>query len=364
MKIKHCIAFLLAASFAGTGLIYGYAKGRGTNAPPVTPSTSAAPALITTALPQRRSFAREVPWIGVVESRASVELTAPVAGHVTRIAAGDQDRIETGRLVAQLGGPRINGQRASARAEIQSLESQLRLARQTAARVERSLKTQLATRDQVAQAREARVRLKTRLRMARLRLKTLDDQVRIIAPMAGIFTNRRVSPGQNVTAGQAVGEIIDTGRLRIAAALFPPPGITIQGKKTTIELDATRVLTGFVSRVLPRAASNGAVRIWIQGPQIDRRLRPGQAVAGTLIAKAVTDTLAVPRSAIVYDAQERALLFVRKNGGFAAQRIRLGWMQDGWVQVLSGLEQDQRVAVQGAYELYNRNFNVQFKVED
>jgi RND family efflux transporter MFP subunit len=364
MRIKHCVALLLAASFAGTGLIYGYAKGREANAPPVTPSSPAVPALITTAHPQRRFFTREVPWIGVVESRASVELTAPVAGRVTRIAAEDQDRIETGRLVVQLGGPRIKGQLASDRAEIQSLASQLRLTRQTAARLERSLKAQLATRDQVAQAREALVRLKTRLRMARLSLKTLDDQVRILAPMSGIFTNRRVSPGQDVTAGQVIGEIIDTGRLRIAAALFPPPGITLQGKKTTIELDTTRLLTGFVSRVLPQASSSGAVRIWIQGPQIDRRLRPGQAVAGTLIARAVSDALAVPRSAIVYDARERPLLFVRKNGGYAAQRIRLGLMQDGWVQVLSGLEQNQRVAVQGAYELYNRNFNVQFKVED
>jgi cobalt-zinc-cadmium efflux system membrane fusion protein len=364
MKIKHGIAFLLGLSFAGIGLTHGYARSRGANAPPVTPSSPAAPALITTAHPQRRSFTREVPWIGVVESRASVELTAPVAGRVTRIAAGDQDRIERGRLVMRLGGPRIEGQRAVARAGIQSLESQLRLARQTAERLERSLKTQLATRDQVAQAREAQIRLKTRLRKARLSLKILDSQVRISAPMAGIFTNRRVSRGQDVTAGEIIGEIIDTGRLRIAAAIFPPPGITLQGKPAAIDSDATRVLTGFVSRVLPRASSSGAVRIWIQCPQMDGRLRPGQAVAGILIAKAVSDTLAVPRSAIVYDAREQPLLFVRKDGAYAAQHIRLGLMQDGWVQVLGGLEQDQLVAVQGAYELYYRHFNDQFKVED
>ena len=366
MKIKHWIAFLLVAAFAGMALVYGYAKSRTADARSQAAATSsaAAPALITTARPQIRSFEQNVPWIGDVESRASVELTAPVAGRVARIAAGDQNRIDRGRLVMRLGGPQIESQRASDMAEIQSLESQLHLARQIVERLERSLKTQLATKDQVAQSRETQISLETRLRKARLSLKALDSQVRISAPISGIFTNRRVSPGQDVSAGQVLGDIIDTSRLRIAASIFPPPGIKLQGKQAAVDLDASRVLTGFVSGVLPHASIGGAVKIWIQGPQIDTRLRPGQTVGGTLVVRAVSDTLAVPQSAIVYDAHEHPLLFVRKDGAYAAQRIRLGLIQDGWVQVPSGLQQDQLVVVQGAYELYYRRFNDQFKVED
>jgi RND family efflux transporter MFP subunit len=364
MKIKHCSALMLVASIIGMALAYGYAKSRTADARPQTVAPSSAPALITTARPRMRSLAQKVPWIGEVESRSSVELTAPIAGRVTLMAAKDQDRIEMGRLVMRLGGPQIEGERAKDVAEIQSLESRLRMARQIVERLERSLKTQLATRDQVAQARETQIDLETQLRNTRLSLKALDGQVRIPAPISGIFTNRRVSPGQEVAAGQVIGDIIDTGRLRIAASIFPPPGITLEGKKAAIELDATQVLTGSVRRVLPQVANSGAVRIWIQGPQIDSQLRPGQTVEGTLVVKAVSDTLTVPQSAIVYDTQEHPYLFVRKDGAYAAQGIRLGLMQAGWVQVLAGLAQDQAVVVQGAYELYHRHFNDQFKVED
>jgi RND family efflux transporter MFP subunit len=366
MKIKHCIAYALAVSFAGMALTYGYEKSRPADARPQPAATSsaAAAALITTARPQIRTFTQIVPWIGAVESRASVELTAPMAGRVALIAAGDQDRIEKGRLVMRLGGPKVEGDRAEVAAEIQSLGSQLRLARQTVERLERSLKTQLATRDQVAQARERQIGMETRLRKARLTLEALNGQIRIRAPISGIFTNRRVSPGQNVTAGQVLGDIIDTGRLRIAASIFPPPGIQLEGRQAAIELDARQVLTGFVSRVLPQASSSGAVRLWIQGPQIDSQLRPGQTAEGTLAVNAASDALAVPQSAIVYDAQEHPLLFVRQKGTYAVQPIRLGMMQDDWVQVLAGLRQDQSVVVQGAYELYYRHFNDQFKVED
>jgi RND family efflux transporter MFP subunit len=366
MKLKYCIAVALAAFCAGMALTYGYVRGReaDTRPPPVTPAPAAAPALIATARPQMRSFTRQVPWIGDVETRSRVDLTAPVPGRVASIAAGDQDRIQKDRVVMRLGGARLAAERAKDRIEIQSLESQLRLARQTVARRRRSLKAQLATRDQVAQARETQVRLETRLHKARLNLKTLNSQMCIRAPMDGVFTNRRVSPGQAVDAGQVIGEIVDPGRLRIVASIFPPPGFTLQGRQAAINLEPAQVLAGSVSRVLPQASTSGAVNIWIQGPQIDRQLRPGQTVDGTLAGKAVSPALAVPQSAIVYDANEHPYLFVRKDGAYAALSIRLGLMQDGWVQVLAGLEQDQLVVVQGAYELYYRHFNDQFKVED
>lgn len=366
MKIKLGMVLLLVAIIIGMALAYGYAKSRmaGMRPQPAVPSSAAGPGLITTAHPQRRSFTRRVPWIGEVASRAWVELTAPMAGRVAMIAAGDQDPVEKGRLVLLLGGPQIEGERAKDVARVQSLQSRLRLTRQMVGRLDRSLKSRMATRDQVAQAREAQIDLEAQLREARLSLKALDNRVRILAPMSGIFTDRRVSPGQNVTAGQVVGEIIDTGRLRIAASVFPPPDINLEGKQVAIESDSTRVLAGFVSRVLPRAASSGAVKIWIQGPQIDGHLRPGQTVEGTLVVKSVSDALAVPRSAIVYDDREVPCLFVKKDGAYAVQRVQLGLTQDDWVQVLAGLTRDQAVVVHGAYELYHRRFNDQFKVED
>lgn len=366
MKSKHYIALILAVSFTGMALTYWYMKPRGSTMETlVTLDTlPAVPPLITTARPAMRLFTLRVPWIGTVEPQASIEVTALVAGRVEVIETKDQTRTQEGRLVARLGGSQVEAQRAKLATEIESLKFQLDLARQTVERLEQSLRAQLATRDQVAAAQNSQVKLRTQLREARLNMETLEKQICISAPMSGTFTNRRVSVGQDVNVGQVIGKIIDADHLRIVASVFPPQGIALQGKEATIRLDENQTLTGLVRSVLPQAGGTGAVMMWIEGAQIDTQLRPGQTVGGSLVIEAGPETLALPASAIVYDQEERPYIFVQQGGTYEARSVKLGLVQDGWVEVLSGLEQNQSVVTQGAYELFYRQFNEQFKVQD
>jgi len=327
-------------------------------------SSSAPESVISTAYPTKRTFRLQVHWVGTVESQASIELTALVAGRVESIDAEDQNPVKMGQSVMRLGGPQIGDTRARLTAQIESMETQVQLARETLVRLEENLKTRLATKDQVAAAQETKVRLETQLRDARLNLKTLNLQSHITAPMKGIFTNRRVSVGQDVAAGQVVGDVIDTGRLRVKASLFPPRGLELQGREAAIRLNESQTLTGIVRQVLPLASSTGAVSVWIEGPQIDAQLRPGQTVGGEIVAQSRSGALALPESAIVYDAQEHPFLFVGKDGSYERIGIQTGMVQDGWVEVLSGLKEGQLVVVRGAYELFYRKFNEQFKVQD
>jgi len=367
MKRKYYIVIMLVVALIGLAVFaYWYDRTRRSDEGNVASSTSSPVdrPLITSALPARRTFSLRIPLIGKVESRASVELTALMAGRVEVINAEDQRQLEKGQRVMQLGGTRIEDARARLMTEIESLVTQVDLARQTVERLKESLQTRLATKDQLAAAQDAKVGLETQLREAQLNLETLENQINILAPMEGVFTDRRVSVGQDVNAGQVVGEIIDTSRLRISASLFPPRGVKLQNKEATIRLSENRTLTGTVRRILPRALSTGAVTVWIEGPQIDTHLHPGQMVGGDITAESISGTLAVPKSAIVYDSEEHPYLFVSKDSSYKPLSIQVGLEQDGWVEVLSGLEEDQLVVTQGAYELFYSKFNEQFKVQD
>jgi RND family efflux transporter MFP subunit len=366
MKKKHYMTLMLVVSIIGWAAYTlwqdkSQESATGNIASDSSPVTRS---LISTAQPALRTFKVQVPWIGTVKSQNSINLTALVVGRVETIDAEDQRHIEKGRSVMRLGGPQIEDARAKLTAEIESLGTQVDLARETLVRLEENLKTRLATKDQVAAAQEAKVRLEAQLRDARLSLKTLNNQSNITAPMNGIFTNRRVSVGQDVTAGQVVGDIIDTDRLRVEASFFPQQDIELQGKEATIRSNENQTVTGIVRQVLPRASRTGAVMVWIEGPQIDAHLHPGQMVGGDIAAESRSGTLAVPESAIVYDAQDHPILFVRKDSAYERLGIQTGLEQDGWIEVLSGLKQDQFVVTQGAYELFYRKFNEQFKVQD
>ena len=366
MKTKLYITLALVVAIIGFGIyaLLHIAPRESAAGKTVSDSSSAPKSLISTAYPSKRTFTLQVHWIGTVESQNSIELTALVAGRVESIDAEDQHPVKMGQTIIRLGGPQIEATRARLTAQIESLETQVRLSQETLARLEENLKIRLATKDQVAAAQEAKVRLEAQLGDARLNLRTLNRQSRITAPMNGIFTNRRVSVGQDVAAGQVVGEIIDTRRLRIKASLFPPRDLELQGKAATIRLSESQTITGTVRQVLPRASGTGAVIVWIEGPQIDAQLRPGQTVGGEIVAQSRSAVLAVPTSAIVYDHQDRPFLFVAKEGTYERLSIQTGMTQNGWIEVLSGLKEDQLVVVRGAYELFYRKFNEQFKVQD
>ncbi len=366
MKGKYYITLALVVAIIGSGAyVLLLLESRHPVAGKTVSDASPAPeSLISTAHPAKRTFTLQVHWVGTVESQASVELTALVAGRVETIEAEDQDPVKIGQSVLRLGGPQIEDVHARLTAQVESLETQVQLARKTLVRLKENFNTRLATKDQVAAAQEAKVRLETQLRDARLNLKTLNRKSRITAPMNGTFTNRRVSVGQDVSAGQIVGDVIDTGRLRVKASLFPPQGLELHGRQAAIRLNESQTITGIVRQVLPLASSTGAVSVWIEGPQIDAQLRPGQTVGGDIVAQSRSGVLAVPEAAIVYDAQDHPFLFVGKDGAYEQLGIQTGIAQDGWIEVLSGLKEDQSVVVRGAYELFYRKFNEQFKVQD
>ena len=366
MKVKYSTALIPPFLIAGLSLtVWCMATPVSAVDPAATMDTEAAvPPLITTAHPVTRTFTLRVPWIGTVEPIAFVELTALTAGRIEALMVEDQMRVVKGDPVARLGGYQVERHRAGLAADIESLKSQLDLARQTVVRLKSRLKEQLATYNQVAAAQETKVKLETQLREARLKAETFEHQVLIRAPISGIFTNRSVSVGQDVDAGRSFGEILDPEHLTIEASLFPPQGVEIQGKEAVVRLEENQVLSGVVRRVLPQAGITGAAMVWIEGPEIDRSLRPGQSVGGSVLVEVKPGALAVPESAIVYDSDEHPYLFTEKDGVYERRSVQLGLTQAGWVEVISGLEPGESVVIEGAYELFYRRFNRQFKVQD
>ncbi len=366
MKTKNSITPALVVALIGFGsyVLLPSEHGESVAGKTGSESSSALESLIGTAHPAKRTFKRKVSWVGTVESQASIELTALVAGRVKIIDARDQHPVKMGQSVMRLGGPQIEDTRVGLTARIKSLQTQIRLAGEILVRLKENLKTRLTTKDQVAAAQEAKLRLETQLREARLNLKTLKRQSHITAPINGIFTNRRVSVGQDVAAGQVIGDVVDTDRLRVKASLFLPRDLELQGREASIRLNENQTVTGIVRQVLPLASSTGAVTVWLEGPQIDAQLRPGQTVGGEIVAESRSGVLAVPESAIVYDARDQPFLFVGKDGTYERLGVQTGMAQDGWVEILSGLREDQLVVVRGAYELFYRKFNEQFKVQD
>lgn len=320
--------------------------------------------LILTAAVTLRDFTNRVSWIGTVQSQSSVELKATLSGFVESIGVEDEMAVEKGALLFQLGGAPIESERARRENAVESLNSQQLLASQTVERVQEDLKVNLATKDELAAARQSEIALLSQLHAAQLTLDSFRQQTRIAAPIAGVFTSRRLSAGQQVNPGDTLAEILDPSRLRIVASVFPPQGVDLQEKQAAIQKTEHETIFGTVRRVLAQASDTGATVVWIEGPEIDENLRPGQNVSGNLTLAAHPSTPAVPETAVVYDSQEQPFVFVSHVDTYEKRSVRVGLASDGWLEIVSGLEQGESVVTQGAYELFYRQFNEQFKVRD
>jgi len=227
-----------------------------------------------------------------------------------------------------------------------------------------AVERKISSLDELNAAENALASLQAELKSNILELQRLRNLTIIKAPVTGIFTRRRVSIGQVVEKGEELARLIAPGRIRIVADLYAPDRVQLAGMKTILRTSDGRELSGLVTRVLPERTPAGGAILWIEGEEINRALKPGEVVSGNILLSTHRGVLAVPESAVVYDQNETSYVFFKEAGGYKRQQVKTGLVSNGWVEIVSGVNEGDRVVVQGAYELFYRNFSKLYKVAD
>jgi multidrug efflux pump subunit AcrA (membrane-fusion protein) len=251
----------------------------------------------------------------------------------------------------------------SARAQAASLAREAALAREVSQRQEGAARLKVVNENAAAEAESGQRRAEASLRQAEAELASLEAAATLRAPADGIFTDRRVNPGQDVEPGSPLAEITDPERLRVVATAYLPEGLTLEGQRAEVSAQAGDV-TLTVFRAFPDRNPAGGTRLWLEGSGLKDRFGPGAELSGTLEAAVHRGALAVPRSSVVYDERERSYVFVERAGGYVLTPVALGLTSSESVEVTSGLREGDRVVVQGAYELFYQDFGKTYRAED
>lgn len=322
------------------------------------------PELIRTALPGRRDFPLYTPFFGMVESPEYVTIISPETGEISAVDAADEMPLKKGTPLFTLGGPLIESRMKILGTRVSALRKEVRLGQNVVDIRKGAVEQKLAKREELMAAEGELAHLETGLKDAERELLLLQNAIHLRAPLDGVFTGRKVSPGQAVEKGDAIAELVPTEGLRVTAALFPAAGTALIVKDAVINLPEGGYISGVVVKELFRRTEEGAVIVWIEGPDIDERLNPGVTVSGKLLLSLHRDALAVPEEAVVIDEQYRTYLFLKAPDGYRKQPVKTGIVSDGQVEIVSGLKEGDEVVVLGAYELFYRDFNRVFRVAD
>jgi membrane fusion protein, copper/silver efflux system len=182
------------------------------------------------------------------------------------------------------------------------------------------------------------------------------------APIGGIVMEKPALQGLHFGAGDMLYRIVDLSTVWLMADVFEQDLAQIRpGQSATITVQAYpgRVFEGRVAFVYPTLnAQTRTAKVRIEVPNPDLLLKTDMYATVEIAAPIQSATvLAVPDSAVLDTGTRQTVLVDRGEGRFEPRAVKLGPRADGYVAVLEGLRDGEKV-VTGANFLIDAESNL------
>lgn len=169
----------------------------------------------------------------------------------------------------------------------------------------------------------------------------------VTAPFSGMVTERKIDEGSLATPGTPLLMLEDTSRYHIEVYLNERLGSKVKvGSTVPIVLTAqNRQITGMLGEIVQAvdpSTRTFLVKIFIK----DSSLRSG-LFARVFVPEGKKQALLVPKSAVVEKGQLTGLYVVDQKGVMTYRIVKFGQAYGDRREVLSGLRNDERIAVAG-----------------
>ena len=297
---------------------------------------------------------REYP--GQVRAAEEVQLSFEAPGRLIELNAREGQRMTAGALIAALDPRDFEAERDRVRARRNETRADLERNRTLYERDAISLRDLEVVQRQfeVSEANLAQAE------------KALAD-TRLYAPFDGRIAGRLVENRENVAAKQPIVVFHDDSGLEIRASL--PEGDVLRFRKLGTVQDMTARLSPTVEI---SAAAGRSIPAWVKelrstadpvtrtyevtlgfDPPADLSITSGMTARVVITLTATDGALLVPSSAVVADSDLRSLVWVydATEGVVHGREVELGQTTGDQIEILSGLEDGDAIAVLGASNL-------------
>jgi HlyD family secretion protein len=307
---------------------------------------------------ERRALTGALAASGDLVAREEAAVLPEVNGfRVARVLVDEGAFVRQGQTLAELDGDLINAQLAQQTALAAQAKVQAEQAEAEAARVAGLDKQGVLSQEQVEQrrfqARAARANAEAQAAAAR-DVRTRAAKLAVTAPVAGLVLQRTVRPGDisAVGASDPWFRLARAGEIELSAQLSEADLAKVRvGQPAQVTVPGGLTVNGVVRLVSPRVDAQtklGAVRVRLPVRPEIRAGGFGRAVFGS----AGSESLAVPETAIRYDADGASVMVVGAGDKVQRVAVQTGQRAGGMVQLLKGPAAGTRVvAAAGAFLL-------------
>lgn len=263
-----------------------------------------------------------------------------------RLAEANEKRyrelVETGDVALSVY-DQYRTQRDTARTQVNSERQQLETAINTARQSNQAIQTAEAA---VASARA----------QAAIAQKAVTDTT-VRAPYSGYISNRPIAVGEYVTTASVIATLLLTNPLKLELQVpeLDAPRIAL-GMAVTLSVDAypDRKFAGRVSAINPAIdPTSRAVTVEAAVENGDNSLRSGMFVSARITLPGGGQSVFVPKEAVVHDQNTNSdRVFVVQGTAAHLRVVQIGDEENGWVQILTGVQANDEVALSNLEQLY------------
>ncbi|WP_426177369.1 efflux RND transporter periplasmic adaptor subunit [Massilia sp. TWR1-2-2] len=326
-----------------------------------------APVAVTVASVESRAITPALFGIGTVEARYTYKIGPTFAGRVKRLEVHVGDQVKAGQVLGEMEpvdlDDRVRSQESAfKRAEAALREAEARQAyAQTQARRYEQLFAVRSTSEEIVTTKRQELQIAdaalsaarediVRARSDREGLVAQRSNLRLIAPVDGVVTERDADPGTTIVAGQAAVEVIDSKSLWINVRFDQSSASGLAAglpARIALRSRSGQVLNGRVLRMEPKAdAVTEETRAKVIFDNHPVPLPPvGELAEVTLDMPALSVALVIPNAAVQREGDKIGVWQI-VNGDLHFTPVRLGASDlDGRVQVRDGLKNGDQFVV-------------------
>lgn len=291
---------------------------------------------------------RDERWLdGRVEGVNQAIVSAQTAGEVVAVMRDMGDRAAAFEVVLRLRGVQQQAGLQQAEAGFNEAQARATEAATRLARIRALFERKAVARATLDEAVAAHDSAQARVAAARAAVSAAREGVAyaaVVAPFAGVITDRFVSPGTIVAPGSALFGIAGTDRLRVVTDLPERFADIVRTRQEVDVLVDGQRIRAQAPVVQPRASDTGAVGLRVDVPPGVDGLHPGMVVK-LAVATGAAQPLRIPVASVVERGEVTGVyLFEASSGRTSFRQVRLGRRLGDEIDVLAGLKSGDTIA--------------------
>ena len=306
----------------------------------------------------RRDLSPVFTFSANLEAVWSTEVSTKADGRIDKLFVEEGDRVTAGMVLARLDMNELAAQVMQAEGQVLQAQATLEQNELNFQRMNALYQQNAVSAHTLDSARTQRDLAMGGLQAARgnfLLLKARLDNANILSPLSGVVIRRHVQAGAFSKAGIAILTVADTSTL-LAKAVVGEAQITelALGKSVNVKVDALKgqEFKGTITRLSPAASvPTRTFTAEVSVPNPDGQIKVGMFANAEVVGQERKNVLAVPESALVMREDQKTVFVVTEENRVVQKVLKLGDAAGGWVEVLSGLKEGERIVVAGQHKL-------------